>query len=296
MAAAALPSEPDFGPVVSGPGQLRVEALVPSDLAHFAGHFPGHPIVPGFAQLVWVEALARRGGLTSDATATVGVEALKFRAPLFPRSHFRIAIARQDDRLRFTLEDDAGAISQGRLVLGAAKGAVSAAESIDPASPPPGPGEPWPLALPHAGNMRWVTHVLDHQPGSTTCRAVLPEPFPFGSQGSEESGPAERVSMCVALELLAQAMAAHGGLAASAGGPPRRGMVVSARRLDFAAAGIAPGERLWVRADHLRGELGMVAFRCALGRGKPPGDEADAQGRALAAGTLGAQIESLEAT
>ncbi len=36
---------------------LRIRARVPRDLLYFDGHFPGHPLLPGFVQLDWVMRL-----------------------------------------------------------------------------------------------------------------------------------------------------------------------------------------------------------------------------------------------
>ena len=76
-----------------------------------------------------------------------------------------------------------------------------------------------------------------------------------------------RVPAWVALEWMAQCVAAHGGLVARAlGEPVRPGLFLGTRGVRLRADDFGAEEVLEVRARHLRGELGLVAFACSLVR------------------------------
>lgn len=273
------PSQPTFTPQSSAAGSLRATARVPADLAHQAGHFPGHPIVPGFMQVAWALAQARAHLAVTGGVTTF--EALKFPSPLLPGAECELELALAGEVLRFTLGGGGEVFSSGRLRISEELGVhASSAESAASASVAP-------LRIPHASSSRLLESVVRHEGPSLTALARLPVDAPLCDA---DGGGAS----CLAIELLGQAMAAHGGLSGSqaSAAEPRRGFLVSARRIVLRTRQFRLGERLWVRADHVRGEEGMVAFRCALGSGEIPGDEAEAQGRALAFGSLAAFVES----
>jgi predicted hotdog family 3-hydroxylacyl-ACP dehydratase len=258
-------------------GALRARGRVPAKLAWLEGHFPGHPIVPGFVQLDWALALAREA---LGVTAAPGrIEALRFRSPLLPEVEFELAVEASGGALRFELGEAGAEVSCGRLHLDPALGQHR--PEAGPAAPP-GPGLP--LRLPHAGRMRLLERVLHHETGVTLCEAQVSASTPLLESG--------RAPAWLALELLAQGMAAHGGLAAPGPGEPRRALLVGARRVELRTRGFAEGERLWIRAEPLRRAAGLVAFACALGAGASPADAADARARSLASGELRAFIAS----
>lgn len=131
--------------------------------------------------------------------------------------------------------------------------------------------------------MRFIERVLAHDGGVTVCRARIDPGTPFCCGGSAPSW--------LALEILAQGMAAQGGIAAGERAD-LRGLLVGARRVLLRTRGFASGEALWVRVQHLRGETGLVACECALGTGEVPASAAGARDLALARGTLTALVES----
>lgn len=102
--------------------------VVGADHPMLAGHFPGHPIVPGAWLLAWVVATAtRRLAAESDARAVVGVKRVKFLRPLAPGQAFECALkfgARPMDSeigaqesMRFTVNSSATLIAEGSLLL-----------------------------------------------------------------------------------------------------------------------------------------------------------------------------------
>ncbi|MBI2957141.1 MAG: 3-hydroxyacyl-ACP dehydratase FabZ [Acidobacteria bacterium] len=79
----------------------RIVALkhVRADEPHFAGHFPGAPIMPG---VLIVEALAQTGALLllrevpdrdSKLVFFAGIDEARFRAPVFPGDTLRLEVS-----------------------------------------------------------------------------------------------------------------------------------------------------------------------------------------------------------
>lgn len=84
-----------------------------------AGHFPGHPIVPGAWLLAWVMAEAtRRFTVAGDARTITGVTRVKFLRPLGPSEAFECELSTSSESARFTLSSAAGVIATGVLQLG----------------------------------------------------------------------------------------------------------------------------------------------------------------------------------
>ena len=85
---------------------------VPHDHPALAGHFPGHPVVPGVLVLDHVVAAleARAGALPS-----LRLPRVKFLAPLFPGEEADIALAGAGGRWRFTVQRGDTCIASGEL-------------------------------------------------------------------------------------------------------------------------------------------------------------------------------------
>ena len=101
---------------------------VPADHPMLAGHFPGHPIVPGAWLLAWI--VARAGyhlGLDGGTRTVAGVKRVKFLQPLLPDQVFECLLAPggaaanptvdRSDTMRFTVTSAGALIAQGSLQL-----------------------------------------------------------------------------------------------------------------------------------------------------------------------------------
>jgi predicted hotdog family 3-hydroxylacyl-ACP dehydratase len=269
------PTEPALSDVTLTSEGLRVEGRVPEDLAYFEGHFPGRPVVPGVVLLHWALELARRErGLPGVPSA---LEALKFQRSLLPGESFALEIVPGPERIRWRYTREAEPVASGRARFDTAPSAHEPSTTTD-AWPEAGP----PLRLPYAGAMRLVDRVLAHEGAVTLCAATVRADTPL-CDGT-------RAPSWIALEWLAQGMAAAGGARLPEDAPPTLGFLASARRIVLRTDRFRVGERLWIRAEHLHGERGAVAFACALGVGALPTSRAQAETEALAHGALTAFV------
>ena len=116
------------GPLPLPPILQSERGVVGAEHPMLAGHFPGHPIVPGAWLLAWVVATAtRRLAAECDTRAVVGVKRVKFLRPLAPDQAFECALkfgARSagtetgsHDSMRFTVNSSRTLIAEGSLLL-----------------------------------------------------------------------------------------------------------------------------------------------------------------------------------
>jgi len=115
--------------------------------------------------------------------------------------------------------------------------------------------------LPHSGPMLLLGRVLSHGAERTVCG--------LDPAASELFRDAEgRVPAWLALEWMAQCIAAHGGLLARASGkPPAPGVLVGAKRLELARADFAPGDALEVEVRFVSAAGALASFDCAVRSG-----------------------------
>ena len=97
----------------SSPASYRVIA---ADHPSLAGHFPGHPIVPG---VVILEEVVQAFGEWRPESRVVGMPVVKFLAPLRPGQTFAIRFAESGARgIRFECVRDGGQpLAQGCLTV-----------------------------------------------------------------------------------------------------------------------------------------------------------------------------------
>jgi 3-hydroxymyristoyl/3-hydroxydecanoyl-(acyl carrier protein) dehydratase len=88
---------------------------VPPDLVHFAGHFPGLPILPGIVQVDWAIRLARR--YLPALECSQEISNLKFLALVRPDAvlTLRLDYDAIHSTLQFNYRDDERACSSGRI-------------------------------------------------------------------------------------------------------------------------------------------------------------------------------------
>jgi len=111
------------------PAGTLEHGIVRSDHPMLAGHFPGHPIVPGAWLLAWVVAAATRrlalqiGAGEVPACAVSGINRVKFLRPLAPDQSFecvlgiRSGASEADTTMRFKLSSGDITIAEGSLQL-----------------------------------------------------------------------------------------------------------------------------------------------------------------------------------
>ena len=112
--------------------------------------------------------------------------------------------------------------------------------------------------LPHADGMLLLERVLSHDPRETRCATS-------GARSALFANADGSVPSWLGIEYMAQCAAVHRGLAErDRGERPRPGLLLGSRRLALRCESFAPGDALEVSALHHRGELGLVAFDCAV--------------------------------
>jgi predicted hotdog family 3-hydroxylacyl-ACP dehydratase len=117
-----------------------------------------------------------------------------------------------------------------------------------------------------------LTRVVDHAEDHTTCLVALAADSPF-------CGPDGAVPAWVALEYMAQCVAAHAGLQARAQGEPIRiGLLLGSRGIDIRTPAFAVGQVLEVHARRRWAGRELGSFACRIV------DRAD--GTVLVEGTL----------
>lgn len=102
-------------------GEWHLELDVPLDLAHFSGHFPGTPVLPGVVQIDWAQQFART--LISDLPPLFGgMEVLKFQQLVRPGDRLQLTLRfdRERNKLYFTFRNGEANCSSGRILLKAA--------------------------------------------------------------------------------------------------------------------------------------------------------------------------------
>lgn len=78
--------------------ELRYALRVPPTLAHFAGHFPGLPILPGVVQIDWAMRLAAEQ--VAEVRALASIDRLKFMAPVPPGALLDLSLTHDAPRQR----------------------------------------------------------------------------------------------------------------------------------------------------------------------------------------------------
>ena len=111
----------------------------------------------------------------------------------------------------------------------------------------------------HRAPMILIDEVLEAAEGRVVTRVTLRSSSPFVEN--------ERVSAVVAIEYMAQTIAAYAGLRArAAGGVPRIGYLLGTREMTLEIDAFAVGDELTIEARHVWGDDQLGSFECEVRR------------------------------
>jgi 3-hydroxymyristoyl/3-hydroxydecanoyl-(acyl carrier protein) dehydratase len=96
-------------------GGIALRLWVPADLALFAGHFPGLPLLPGVAQIHWAAQLGKQR--FEIATSFSRLLNIKFQKPILPDSDLELTLNWDAARrqLAFVYHSAAGCHASGKI-------------------------------------------------------------------------------------------------------------------------------------------------------------------------------------
>lgn len=186
---------------------------IPASSPWFEGHFPGHPILPGVAQLALVESAL--------GAPLAEVRAVKLRRPVGPGEVLELSLGEPDGDgwTRFELRRQGEAVSSGALKTGTVR---TASSTSPPDLPPPGAFLPVEAdLLPHAYPARLVRGVIGTAPEEIAVVAEIPPGHPLVENGL---APA-----LLGIEAAAQAAAVLEALQRTDAPGPRIGYLVGIR-------------------------------------------------------------------
>lgn len=92
------------------------ELAIPAAHPAYAGHFPGHPVLPGVVLLDY----ARRAIETACGRRCTGIAQAKFTSPSGPDDRLSLDFTPAGDAVRFDIRSGERRIASGRFTLAAA--------------------------------------------------------------------------------------------------------------------------------------------------------------------------------
>lgn len=189
---------------------LTVE--IPASSPLFEGHFPGHPILPGVAQLALVE--------NAMGAPLAEVRAVKLRRPVGPGEILELSLGDPDGDgwTRFELRREGEAVSSGALKTGTIRTAPS---TSPPDLPPLDVVSPVGDLLPHAPPARLIRGIIETSLEGIVAMAEVPPGHPLVVDGL---APA-----LLGIEAAAQAAAVLEALQRTDAPGPRIGYLVGIR-------------------------------------------------------------------
>jgi 3-hydroxymyristoyl/3-hydroxydecanoyl-(acyl carrier protein) dehydratase len=204
----------------------RLHLEIPEESPFFAGHFPGHPILPGIAHL----ALAARA---FPERSILEIRTLKLRRTVGAGEALDVFAEGpgEDGTARFEIRRGEETVSNGIVRLGPANRDPDPGIEIAAAGDFPDPA----VLVPHAPPALFLRHVIEAGPEGIVCAVEIPSAHPLASEG--------RVPAFAGLEAAAQAAAILEALGRSGEeGGPRIGYLVGIRDARFQSA-FLPADR-----------------------------------------------------
>lgn len=240
----------------------RFRFEVPAGSPLFAGHFPGHPILPGIAHLAFArQALSKA---TGRETALQEIRSLKLRKIAGPGDALDLLLEGPDEQgiARIELRRGEEALSLGTVRIGSAEWARSEA-FLGQAPAVSADFPPAAELVPHAPPARFVQGIVEMSSEGLVGIAEIPSSHPL----AEGSG----APSFLGLEAAAQAAAVLEALGRKDQAPgPRLGYLVGLRDARFGVPRL-PTERPLRVEVRLHGSVPPLAmYRVSLG---PPGAE-----------------------
>jgi 3-hydroxymyristoyl/3-hydroxydecanoyl-(acyl carrier protein) dehydratase len=212
----------------------------------FAGHFPGHPILPGIAHLALVaEALGN--------PPLAEVKTLKLRKPVGPGEVLDLVLD-EGDLVKFELRRGDETVSNGVVRIGGEESPVERAGPASSSYPPHGE------LIPHAPPALLVRSVLEVSAEGASAIVQIPDDNPFVDSG--------RAHAFVGLEAGAQTAAILEALGRSQGeAGPRIGYVVAIRNARFRTPWLPAGVPLAVTVKTAGSAPPLSIYEVNLGDG-----------------------------
>lgn len=113
------PRRPPLRVLQASPTSAELRLQIEPSLPQFDGHFPGHPVLPGVAQVDWAIRFGRE--LFALPPRFCALEALKFQQVITPGLTLSLTLTFKPEsgQLSFKYESARGAHASGRVVFGA---------------------------------------------------------------------------------------------------------------------------------------------------------------------------------